>query len=532
MRVAVAPAAEYELRRDLFDMLGSKLDLSFESHTPSGYEGLCGLIALSGGADAARGASERGISCYQVNLSQPISLGAPSAITFSSSIAVHGAFRNKTLADSSLKHFSRVPDSFECLANVGGQPVWAVEQHVTSQRHCVGVDVPAFKQGEFFHTYFREVRWFSMVPLLHFLRTLLGPDGWPAPQPRASFIIDDPNLHHRSYGYIDFEKLANHAAAHNYHATIATVPLDAWYFDRKVADLFQTHKKHISLMMHGVNHVADELARSYEEQDALALLATGLRRISDLESRSGVAVARIMAAPHGAFAEFMADLMVRLGYEAACVSIGSLLRWNPEKLWPADLGFSLAQSLGSLAFPVFHRTGISETDIRLSAFLGHPVIVATHHQDCVSNFARLESMANIINETPNIQWMGIEDISRTNFLSKTQNGILQIWPYSRRFKIALSPEITSLQVCRSPYCDGFTIDLRNNHQDGTETTMPNVPARCKISNNMIEVFFPPTDRVDYNQVASKRVGMWPIVRRLLTEARDRTKPILSLASAR
>ena len=532
MRVAVAPAAEYELRRGLFDMLGSKLDLSFEPHTPSGYEGLCGLIALSGGADAARGASERGISCYQVNLSQPISLGAPSAITFSSSIAVHGAFRNKTLADSSLKHFSRVPDSFECLANVGGQPVWAVEQHVTSQRHCVGVDVPAFKQGEFFHTYFREVRWFSMVPLLHFLRTLLGPDGWPAPQPRASFIIDDPNLHHRSYGYIDFEKLANHAAAHNYHATIATVPLDAWYFDRKVADLFQTHKKHISLMMHGVNHVADELARSYEEQDALALLATGLRRISDLESRSGVAVARIMAAPHGAFAEFMADLMVRLGYEAACVSIGSLLRWNPEKLWPADLGFSLAQSLGSLAFPVFHRTGISETDIRLSAFLGHPVIVATHHQDCVSNFARLESMADIINETPNIQWMGIEDISRTNFLSKTQNGILQIWPYSRRFKIALSPEITSLQVCRSPYCDGFTIDLRSNHQDGTETTMPNVPARCKISNNMIEVFFPPTDRVDYNQVASKRVGMWPIVRRLLTEARDRTKPILSLASAR
>ncbi|HEV7510465.1 MAG TPA: hypothetical protein VGO27_02130 [Candidatus Acidoferrum sp.] len=532
MRVAVAPAAEYELRRGLFDMLGSKLDLSFEPHTPSGYEGLCGLIALSGGADAARGASERGISCYQVNLSQPISLGAPSAITFSSSIAVHGAFRNKTLADSSLKHFSRVPDSFECLANVGGQPVWAVEQHVTSQRHCVGVDVPAFKQGEFFHTYFREVRWFSMVPLLHFLRTLLGPDGWPGPQPRASFIIDDPNLHHRSYGYIDFEKLANHAAAHNYHATIATVPLDAWYFDRKVADLFQTRKKHISLMMHGVNHVADELARSYEEQDALALLATGLRRISDLESRSGVAVARIMAAPHGAFAEFMADLMVRLGYEAACVSIGSLLRWNPEKLWPADLGFSLAQSLGSLAFPVFHRTGISETDIRLSAFLGHPVIVATHHQDCVSNFARLESMADIINETPNIQWMGIEDISRTNFLSKTQNGILQIWPYSRRFKIALSPEITSLQVCRSPYCDGFMIDLRNNHQDGTETTMPNVPARCKILNNMIEVFFPPTDRVDYNQVASKRVGMWPIVRRLLTEARDRTKPILSLASAR
>ena len=113
-------------------------------------------------------------------------------ITFTSSAAVHGAFRNKTLADSSIENFSRVPDSFECLANVGGQPVWAVGQHGNYEHHCVGVDVPVFKQGEFFYSYFRELRWFSMVPLLHFLRGLLGPNGWPAPEPRASFIIDDP----------------------------------------------------------------------------------------------------------------------------------------------------------------------------------------------------------------------------------------------------------------------------------------------------------------------------------------------------
>ena len=54
----------------------------------------------------------------------------------------------------------------------------------------------------------------------------------------------------------------------------------------------------------------------------------------------------------------------------------------------------------------------------------------------------------------------------------------------------------------------------------------------EISNNTMEVFFPPTNRVDYKQVASKSVGMWPVVRRFLTEARDRTQPILSLSSAR
>jgi hypothetical protein len=285
-------------------------------------------------------------------------------------------------------------------------------------------------------------------------------------------------------------------------------------------------------MMHGVNHLANELARPYEEQDALSLLATGLRRIADLESRSGIAVARIMAAPHGAFAEFMANLMARLGYEGACVSIGSLLRWNPEKLWPANFGFSMAQPLGSSALPVFHRIGISETDIRLSAFLGNPVIIATHHHDCVSNFARLESMANIINEATDVRWRGIEDISRTNFVSKTQNGMLHIWPHSRRLTVPLSTEITDVEVCRSPYCGGFTIDLRNPRRDGTQAALDDVPARYRISNNTLEIFLPASNTVDYRQVESKSAGLWPVVRRLLTEARDRTQPILSLASAR
>jgi hypothetical protein len=513
-------------------MLSSPLEVSFEPHTPGDYEGLHGLIALSGAAEAARDASLRNVSCYEVILSQPNSVATQSAITFASSATVHRAFRGKTLADSSLINFSRVSKSFESLAKVREQAIWAVEQQGDQEHHRVGVDVPVFTEKDFFHNHFRERCWFAMVPLLHFLRRLLGPDGWPAPEPRASFIIDDPNLHHRSYGYIDFEKLAKHAATHNYHATIATVPLDAWYFDREVVDLFQTHKKHISLMMHGVNHVADELARSYDEQDALSLLATGLRRIADLESRSGVIVARIMAAPHGAFAEFMADLMVRLGYEGACVSIGSLLRWNPDKLWPANLGFSMAQPLGHLGFPVFHRIGLSETDVRLSAFLGHPVIVTTHHQDCVSNFARLESIANTVNSIDTIRWMGIEEISKTNFVSKKQNEALRIWPYSRRLAVPFSSEITKVEVCPSPYCGGFTIDLQNHRRDGTETVVHNVPARHRILNNTLEIFFPPSNAVDYRQIESKSAGLWPVVRRILTEARDRTQPILSPASAR
>jgi hypothetical protein len=180
-----------------------------------------------------------------------------------------------------------------------------------------------------------------MLPLLHFLRELIGPGGWQVAEPRATFIIDDPNFHHRTYGYLDFAKLIRHAEAHNYHATVATVPLDTWYFNRKVVALFRAHRQRISVMMHGVNHLADELAREYTQDEALALLAVGLRRIAGFEARSGLKVDRIMAAPHGAFKESMADPMVQLGFEAGCVSIGSLKRWNADKNWPPQLGIPL-----------------------------------------------------------------------------------------------------------------------------------------------------------------------------------------------
>ena len=305
------------------------------------------------------------------------------------------------------------------------------------------------------------------------------------PEPRATFIIDDPNLHSRRYGYIDFERLVNHASAHNYHATVATVPLDSWYFDRKVAALFSTHKQCLSLMMHGVNHVADELGRNYTEAEARQLLATGLRRISEFESRAGVKVALVMAAPHGAFPEPIADPMMQLGFESACVSIGSLIRWNSGKHWAADLGFSLAQALGTQKLPVFHRTSTKEIDIRLSALLGYPIIIATHHQDCASNFALIEKLANMVNGFSAVRWMPIEKISRTNYLSRFDEGVLQVKLFTRKAEIPLPEDAVTLMLQSSPFSPETSIDLRKEKSGDTGIY------QYRISGNTLQIHFPP-----------------------------------------
>ena len=55
---------------------------------------------------------------------------------------------------------------------------------------------------------------------------------------RASFIIDDPNLHWPRYGYIDYRQVAEQAAREGYHVSFATIPLDMWLTHEGTAEIF------------------------------------------------------------------------------------------------------------------------------------------------------------------------------------------------------------------------------------------------------------------------------------------------------
>lgn len=528
IKVAVAPAAEYENRRPLFDMLSAALPVRFAAHDAS-LAGLRGLVAVTDDRELRSAALENGVPCYQVYQGGAVDSSSQNRIRFESCSSVPSAFRSAELSDDSIVKFYPVGRPAEVMAQVNGQAVWSREQNGKCECHYVGLDLPVFATGDFFHAHFRGARWFALLPLLTFLAELLG-SNWRKPEPRAVFIIDDPNLHHRSYGYIDFAKLARHAEANNYHATIATVPLDAWYFNREVAELFRANSHRLSMMMHGVNHVADELARPYSEAQALALLAEGLRRIGKLESRAGVKVDRIMAAPHGAFAESIADPMLRLGYEAGCVSVGSLVRWNANKRWPTDLGFPMTQALGEQAFPVFHRVGTNEIDLRLSAFLGHPVIIATHHQDYVGNLSRIEKLAKILNDIAPMRWMSIEKISRTNYVADVSEEALRIKPYTRRLTVPVEATTTTVQLEASALWPATTLDVKN--RSAVRTVSDDHSGRVSTSwkNHDLEIGFSPTDPIDYRAVSPMPLGLWPVARRLLAEGRDRVKPILRMAA--
>jgi hypothetical protein len=507
-----------------------KVDFSPFDAAGDGYRGLRGLIVLSEEEELLRSAMEHGVVCYQVHSLDSRTAVKPAVIKFGSSPVIHRAFRGANLADASLKRYACVPQALETFAEVDGRPVWGVEASSGCQGYHVGVDLPNFGENDFFQAHFRTSQWFAMVPLLHYLRELLGAEGWKTAESRATFIIDDPNFHRRSYGYVDFAALIKHAKAHNYHATVATVPLDTWYFNRQVAALFQAHPQQVSVMIHGVNHLANELARDYSGDQALSLLADGLRRIAAFETRSGVKVDRIMAAPHGAFKESIVEPMLRLGFEAGCVSVGSLARWNAGKEWAPYFGIPIAQAFGDEAFPVFHRIGTNETDIRLSAFLGHPVVIATHHHDYVNHFACIEFLAGIVNEISAPRWMSIKDISRSNYLSSVANEVLCVTPYTRRMKIPLPPHTKTIQLMDSPFFPEATIQLKE--QPAKETCfIAGVQLEYSVSNNILDLRVLPKNPVDSQSVAGYPLGLWAVTRRLLAEGRDRALSIFSFATA-
>src|SRR6202035_3410833 len=95
---------------------------------------------------------------------------------------------------------------------------------------------------------------------------------WTRPQPRAAFMFDDPSLHWPSYGHIDFADIAKRATRGGFHVALATVPIDAWYANRRLVRLLR-ERRCLSLLLHGNQHLRCELGRVRDERAALALAA-------------------------------------------------------------------------------------------------------------------------------------------------------------------------------------------------------------------------------------------------------------------
>ncbi len=437
--------------------------------------------------------------------------------------------RGRAIADSAIA--GEAPPSLaptdRVLASVRGRPVWW--QAGTGQGEQWHSIYPLARLGE--HETLREQlkagRFMGLLPLVCFLGRVAGAEGWSLPSPRASFVVDDPNLHWPSYGHLKYRELIAHARLHGYHLGLATVPLDRWWVDRRAAELVGSNREVVSLLMHGNDHVAQELGRLRGDREAQAAIAQALRRTVALERRSGVAVERAMVPPHSACSEEALRAMYKLGIEAVCLN--RAYPWRDEQPPPTPLSEWYPAELVAGGMPMLLRSPLVDAreDFAFRALLGQPLILYGHHWDFAEGLDILAQAAHDINALGEVRWRPLGAIARESYAARRTGETLWVRMHARRVGLELPAGVRELRVLAQEPLGGAGW---RQVSDGVGVASMAFAAGRGVSEPLpvdapgrIELTLIPEHPLNPAEVPAPNRSPWSLVRRMMVEGRDRVQ---------
>ncbi|MGH9469397.1 MAG: hypothetical protein ACRD1N_03525 [Terriglobia bacterium] len=534
-RIAIFPALRLSAEQRLLDALAEIFPVEFTGEDEIGFESADAAIFFPEQAQRAKEAFERGVSsfAFQPSPAPSATLTSTSAVSFSGDARIHPAFRNAQISPGGDTAASPLaPGSGDTvLASHDGAALWAFRASSGVEMHSAALPPPHLNSGELLWSHLQPGSWMRILPLLHFLRGVTAEIDWAAPAQRACFIFDDPNLHSRRYGYMDFAKLAGQASEHNYHVALATIPIDACYAAPKAVELFQRHSRWLSLLIHGNDHVRNELSRDLDETEALRVVAQALARIARFERRTGLNVARVVAAPHGACAEYMMAQMLRFPLQGACISVPSVLRWNLRTSWPASFGLQPASIMAG-GFPVVHRFNLRHglLPARFAAFLGQPIVPYGHHQDCAAGLGRLAEIADAVNSWGPTEWCGFDALFGGLCRTRREGELLHVEVWGRHAEVEI-PTGVSQVVLHSPEGGERECELVASRNGAAPQACPVGAPVAVAPASSVRLRIHSVDPVDLAIVGRRGFRLWPPLRRSLAIGRDRLLPIVRGAGA-
>ena len=453
-----------------------------------------------------------GRPCLDASAARPASAGSRTAtIELTDRGDVPRPFRGRALEDAWIPEGTEAVTGGRVLAHADRRVLWTR----TGAHDRVAV-CPALAADETLPDAFRPGRFLAQLALLAFVERLVpsspAGDGLP-----ASIVIDDPNLHRPRYGALDFEAIARAARAVRLHAAMAMIPLDAWYAHRRAVETFRRAPDALSLLVHGNNHVSRELARPLSDGAAVAQLAQALARISRFERRTGIPVSRTMAAPHGACSRETVRRLARVGFTALTIS-----RPRP---WADDEKGASEGSVEALSgarpveiadgLPLVLRTHVDRFDmLPFRAFLGQPLVVYGHHWDWPAGADDLARTAEEVARVTDVDWVAMHRIQRDG-ARVTRNGSLALVALDARAgRIPLPDGVDAMCV------DGARLDRRDAVVVDGEHVQPDTP--LPVTAGSAPTFeLVALDAPAPGSVGRPRTPPWPVLRRVLTESRDR-----------
>jgi hypothetical protein len=449
-------------------------------------------------------------------------------VRFSDSKHAPWPFRNRAFENS----FASPPcpiiprSGYESISSVDGACIWAIDKTSGHYRYEVGTALPQIPEGGPLFKWFKGYNFIEFLPLVDFLRNITGISEYRPPRQTACVMIDDPNLHSPGYGFIKFKDIAEHARSNNYHVAFAAIPLDLYYANKEAVRIFRTAHDRLSLLIHGNNHLANELGRDYDHGYRISLISHALARVGKFEKRTGIPISRVMAAPHGTCTESMLEAMSECGIEGGSISFGSLFKVNRGREWVAPMGLDPATIVSGL--PVFNRIHLSmdhTNEIFLAAYLNQPIIPNGHHGDLKDRYEILRAQVDVINGLTDVHWGSMQSIVGMNYLTKIDGDELKLKFRSRRIMLTVPQGIGRISLEASELTgpdelSGFVYSINGNN-------FMAAPLDSSISaspGDSFTVLCPNRNSVDLSQIPRPRTPVKAILRRIATESVDRTRP--------
>lgn len=513
----------------LFEALATRFGFRFELRHEGDLHGLDAVVLTDSDRKTASRLIEAGLSCYAKVSDKTVPSGCQHLnVEFSSNAEVPDPFSGLVFhcAGNTEGVVLEPSDRELIVAEVGDHPVWSQWTDSGIRSVYVSMGIPDLASGECVSQYLNKSGFIQLLPLVDFVRFVTEDREWEYPPARACFMFDDPNLHWSSFGNIGYPALIASARSHSYHVSFATIPLDTWFAHEPTAELFRTSRDYVSFLVHGNNHTKRELAQSRNETDCLRLGGQSLRRIDRFEQRTNLEVSRVMAAPHGACNYEMAAALLKLDFEAACISRGSMMSCNSGREWSPSVGLNLSEFLGG-GLPLINRFSLNQDcriDIALASYLGQPIIPVGHHQDVREGYKVLEDLSDFINGLGQAQWLDMRQIARSNYLARTRGEVMRVRTYSRRFRIDVPDGINRIEIeCAWPQEDASpeTVTIERPGKVETSEVRGSDVEFFVDAPGPIDVNIRHLEWVDFRSVPAPQMAIWPLVRRILAEGRDR-----------
>ncbi len=524
--ILIRPKAEGQSWQGLVPMLESMLPVKFVSSVPGGVEVAAEIITEPTVETIENGVRGSVVSFHAPLTNSRLPEGKPVDIKviFPEDPAVPFPFRGRSIQVKTAvePRILSLSGNERSLANTERGPVWTVADEGGVKHFRSGFALPEVSAGTTFHNVLNEGRFLEMLPLINWLREICKKTAYASPPLRACYIFDDPNLHWSRYGFVDFRQIVAHATKENYHVAFATIPLDAWFAHEATVRVFKSNHRRLSLVIHGNDHTRHELARDYTPSARVSLLRQAISRIEHLENRTGIRVDRVMVPPHGACSEDTLKELPGCGFEAACISHGSLCAHNRGRSWTANLGFHPSAMIQGC--PVLPRWGLGgnvNNTVLLAAYLGQPMVLRGHHQDLKEGVELLDGIAGFVNRLGRVSWSNMADLCRMNYQWRMDANTCRVKPLGRKIVFPLPEEATQLVIEPGFATDwqisginGETLAVRAGQcislpeNQGRQISMTATPAPVAPPHNGLH-----------------RTAMTAWVRRILTEGRDRLLPL-------